>query len=181
MIKIFLTLMLTVLTAGCISPRRYNTHTPAQPVRNALQREFDSIPAPAGAAIPIAVYSFADKTGQRKSSGNTAATSFSSAVTQGAEVYLIQALQTVGQRRWFRVLERVGIDDISRERQLIRQMREAYQGKEAQPLPAMIFAGVIVEGGIIGYDSNLTTGGAGVSVFGIGSTTQYQSDSVDNL
>ena len=57
-------------------------------------------------------------------------------------------------------------------------MREAYQGKDAQPLPPMIFAGVIVEGGIIGYDSNTVTGGAGVSVFGIGTSTQYQSDTV---
>jgi curli production assembly/transport component CsgG len=178
MIKIFLTLMLTVLTAGCISPRRYNTHTPAQPVRNALQREFDSIPAPAGAAIPIAVYSFADKTGQRKSSGNTAATSFSSAVTQGAEVYLIQALQTVGQRRWFRVLERVGIDDISRERQLIRQMREAYDGPNAQALSPMMYAGVLLEGGIIGYDSATKTGGVGVKLFGIGPQVQYSMDTI---
>jgi hypothetical protein len=42
----------------------------------------------------------------------------------------------------------------------------------------MVFAGVIIEGGIVGYDSNSITGGAGVSVFGIGGTTQYQSDTV---
>ena len=111
-------------------------------------------------------------------SGNTAATSFSSAVTQGAEVYLIQALQTVGQRRWFRVLERVGIDDISRERQLIRQMREAYDGPNAQALAPMLYAGVLIEGGIIGYDSATKTGGVGVKLFGIGPSVQYSVDTI---
>jgi curli production assembly/transport component CsgG len=61
---------------------------------------------------------------------------------------------------------------------MIRQMREAYQGKEATPLPPMMFAGVIVEGAIVGYDSNTISGGVGVSVFGISGTTQYQSDTV---
>ena len=136
----------------------------------------NAIRPPQGGPVPVAVYSFADKTGQRKYAQGYA--SFSTAVTQGAEGYLIKALQDAGEGRWFRVVERVGLDNLIKERQMIRQMREAYQGKEAQPLPAMIFAGVIVEGGIIGYDSNLVTGGAGITIFKIGASTQYQSDTV---
>ena len=104
--------------------------------------------------------------------------SLSSAVTQGAENYLIKALQDVGQGRWFTVLERVGLDNLIKERQMIRQMREQYQGKEAKALPPMLFAGIIMEGGIVGYDSNTLTGGHGMRIFGIGAQTQYQSDTV---
>jgi curli production assembly/transport component CsgG len=61
---------------------------------------------------------------------------------------------------------------------MIRQMREQYQGKDAKPLPPMMFAGIIMEGGIVGYDSNTLTGGSGVRLLGIGTQTQYQSDTV---
>jgi curli production assembly/transport component CsgG len=40
----------------------------------------------------------------------------------------------------------------------------------------MLFAGVIIEGGIIGYDSNVLTGGAGVRYLGVGPSTQYRQD-----
>jgi curli production assembly/transport component CsgG len=131
---------------------------------------------PSGGPIPIAVYSFLDKTGQRKNIPNVA--SFSTAVTQGAEAYLIGALQDVGDQRWFTVLERVGLDNLIKERQMIRQMREQYQGRDAKALPPMMFAGVIVEGSVTGYDSNLLTGGSGMRILGIGAQTQYQSDTV---
>jgi curli production assembly/transport component CsgG len=131
---------------------------------------------PSGGPIPIAVYSFQDKTGQRKNIPNVA--SFSTAVTQGAEAYLIGALQDVGDQRWFTVLERVGLDNLIKERQMIRQMREQYQGRDAKALPPMMFAGVIVEGSVTGYDSNLLTGGSGMRILGIGAQTQYQSDTV---
>jgi curli production assembly/transport component CsgG len=139
-----------------------------------LKKKENQVKPPSGGPIPVAVYSFTDKTGQRKYVEGYA--SFSTAVTQGAEGYVIKALQDAGNGRWFKVVERVGLDNLVKERQMIRQMREAYQGKEAQPLPPMVFAGVIVEGGIIGYDSNLVTGGAGATVFKLGGTTQYQSD-----
>jgi curli production assembly/transport component CsgG len=124
----------------------------------------------------VAVYGFRDLTGQRKSQPLIA--SLSSAVTQGAENYLIKALQDVGEARWFTVLERVGLENLIKERQMIRQMREQYQGREAKMLPPMMFAGIIMEGGIVGYDSNTLTGGSGVRLFGIGASTQYQSDTV---
>ena len=141
-----------------------------------LKKEQNKLPPPASGPIPIAVYGFTDKTGQRKSMPNIA--SLSSAVTQGAESYLIKALQEAGDSRWFLVLERVGLENLIKERQMIRQMRDQYQGKDAKALPPMMFAGIILEGGIIGYDSNTLTGGTGVRIFGIGASTQYQSDTV---
>ena len=131
---------------------------------------------PAGGPVAVAVYGFNDKTGQRKSLPGIA--SLSSAVTQGGESYLIKALQDVGGGRWFTVVERVGLDNLIKERQMIRQQREMYQGRDAKPLPPMVNAGMIVEGAIVGYDSNTVTGGSGMRVFGIGASTQYQSDTV---
>lgn len=131
---------------------------------------------PRAGAMTIAVYSFRDLTGQRKAQPNIA--SLSSAVTQGADAYLIRSLQTVGGGRWFKVVERGGLDNLVKERQLIRQMRELYEGKDAKPLPPMVFAGVIVEGGIIGYDSNTLSGGSGARILGIGAQTEYRQDEV---
>jgi curli production assembly/transport component CsgG len=141
-----------------------------------LYKDENKLDPPSSGPIPIAVYGFTDKTGQRKSMPNIA--SLSSAVTQGAENYLIKALQDVGDARWFTVVERVGLENLIKERQMIRQAREQFQGKDAQPLPAMLFAGILAEGAIVGYDSNTLTGGAGVRIFGIGGETQYQSDTV---
>ena len=141
-----------------------------------LIKKENELRPPAGGPVPVAVYGFTDKTGQRKALANIA--SLSSAVTQGAESYLIKALQDVGGQRWFTVLERVGLDNLIKERQMIRQMREQYQGKDAKALPPMLFAGIIMEGGIVGYDSNTLTGGHGMRIFGIGAQTQYQSDTV---
>jgi curli production assembly/transport component CsgG len=143
---------------------------------NKLQREFDSIPPPAGKKISVAVYQFTDKTGQRKPQANVA--SFSTAVTQGAEVFLIKSLQDVGQGNWFDVVERTNIDALTKERLIIRQMREAYEGKQAKPLMPMQFAGIIMEGGIIGYDSGTESGGAAWRWLGIGPSTTYSKDTV---
>ena len=134
------------------------------------------IPAPKGGPVVVAVYSFRDLTGQRKSVQNVA--SLSSAVTQGADNYLINSLQTIGEGKWFKVVERGNLDNVIKERQLIRQMRELYQGDKAQPLPPMIFAGILLEGGIVGYDSNTVSGGNGARLLGIGASTEYRQDEV---
>jgi curli production assembly/transport component CsgG len=141
-----------------------------------LKKDANKLQPPEGGPLTVAVYGFRDLTGQRKSQPLIA--SLSSAVTQGAENYLIKALQDVGDQRWFTVLERVGLENLIKERQMIRQMREQYQGRDAKMLPPMMFAGIIMEGGIVGYDSNTLTGGSGVRLFGIGASTQYQSDTV---
>jgi len=134
------------------------------------------LPKPANGPVVVAVYSFLDRTGQRKPSPMVA--QLSSAVTQGSETYLIKALQDVGNGSWFKVVERVGLDNLMKERQMIRQMREIYEGANAKPMPPMLFAGVLVEGGIVGYDSNVVTGGSGMRILGIGPQTQYQADMI---
>ena len=141
-----------------------------------LTEEQYELPKPKSGPVAVAVYSFIDRTGQRKP--NAMVAQLSSAVTQGAETYLIKALQDAGNGTWFKVVERVGLDNLMKERQMIRQMREIYDGESAKPLPPMLFAGILIEGGIVGYDSNIVTGGAGMRVFGIGPQTQYQADMI---
>ena len=127
----------------------------------------------------VAVYQFQDKTGQRKdtSSGQ----SFSTATTQGGVELLIDALKTAGGGTWFRVVERQGLDHLVRERQIIRSGREEAAkalGVDPQKIGPMLFAGMIIEGGIIGYDTNVKTGGRGARLLGIGKSTRYQQDVV---
>jgi curli production assembly/transport component CsgG len=136
----------------------------------------DQLPAPAGPKIAVAVYGFKDLTGQRKPS--TTLSLFSTAVTQGAESYLIKSLQEAGNRQWFTVVERVNLDNLLKERQMIKQTREIYEGANAKPLPPLTLAGVILEGGIVDYNSNVQTGGTGVALLGIGPYTQYTQDQV---
>ena len=127
----------------------------------------------------VAVYQFQDKTGQRKdtSSGQ----SFSTATTQGGVELLIDALKTAGGGTWFRVVERQGLDHLVRERQIIRSGREEAAkalGVDPQKIGPMLFAGMIIEGGIIGYDTNVKTGGRGARLLGIGKSTRSQQDVV---
>ena len=128
--------------------------------------------------ITIAVYSFPDLTGQRKP--NTKFSQLSTAVPQGSEVWVIQALKTVGNGEWFQVVERGGLDNLVKERQLIRSTRELYDGDDGagNVLKPMLFAGLIVEGGIVGYDANTQSGGDGARYFGIGAHEEYRVDQV---
>jgi curli production assembly/transport component CsgG len=178
--RALLSLAIVALLNGCavIQSTGLNEVDPTLTTQRAgVKKEFDTIPAPAaGKPVSVAVYSFSDKTGQRRPQANVA--SLSSAVTQGAETFLIQALQGVGQGQWFEVVERVGIDNLTKERLIIRQMREAYEGNNAKPLMPMQFAGMIIEGGIVGYDTSTTSGGAGMRIFGIGKQTQWSQDTV---
>lgn len=145
--------------------------------KSMMQKEFDSIAPPiSNKSVSVAVYSFKDLTGQRRPQANVA--SLSTAVTQGADAFLIKALQDVGRGRWFEVVERVGIDNLTKERLIIKQMREAYEGAGAKPLMPMQFAGMIIEGGIVGYDTSTNSGGAGMRILGIGKQTQWTQDVV---
>lgn len=169
----YLTVLLFVFLTGCASLElEYLTEEPVkiQPRKNLIE----SIPPLEGPPITIAVYGFSDKTGQMKPSDKLAL--FSKAVTQGGEVFLIKSLQDT--KGWFKVVERVGLDNIIKERQLIRNQREVYEGKDAKPLKPMTIAGVMIEGGIIGYDSNIRTGGVGARYLGIGASRQYRVDEI---
>jgi curli production assembly/transport component CsgG len=166
-----------ILSTGCATTKVLNDPQKPTAVKNLMQKEFDTIPGPSTRKpVVVAVYSFQDKTGQRRPQANFA--QLSTAVTQGAETFLIKALQDVGQSRWFEVVERVGIDSLTKERQLIRQMREAYEGNGAKPLAPMMYAGMIIEGGVVGYDSSTKSGGFAYRMLGIGPQTQYSEDIV---
>jgi len=132
----------------------------------------------------VAVYNFTDQTGQRKSQDGVA--SFSTAVTQDPKSILIDALKAAGAHdnpkgTWFRVVERgVGLDNLVRERQIVRSTREQYASDEKpnQAVQPLLFAGMILEGGVVGYDTNVETGGNGARYLGIGTTNQFRRDSV---
>jgi curli production assembly/transport component CsgG len=175
--KQLLIILVLVLLGGCAATTVINDPKKPTAVKNLMQKEFDTISAPKwDKPIMVAVYSFQDKTGQRRPQANFA--QLSTAVTQGADAFLIKALQDVGRGQWFEVVERVGIDSLTKERQLIRQMREAYEGGNAKPLAPMMYAGMIIEGGIIGYDSSTKSGGFAYRMLGIGPQTQYSEDIV---
>jgi len=126
--------------------------------------------------VTIAVYKFGDMTGQRKPSNALAL--LSTAVTQGADVWLIQALKRAGNGEWFQVIERIGLDNLLKERQIIRNTRKSYEGKEAKKVSPLLFAGVILEGGIVGYDTDIVTGGLGARYLGIGIHDEYRRDMI---
>ena len=171
-----LTILLLVVMTGCATHQGMKgEYEPAMVVRENLEKEFDTIPGPALGKVSVAVYGFSDKTGQRRPAP-PGTTSFSTAVTQGADALLIKSLQDVGRGEWFDVVERVGLDNLLKERQIIKQMREAYEGSDAKPLMPMKFAGIIFEGGIVGYDSATREGGAAYRMLGIGPQTQYSED-----
>ena len=167
-----LSLILLLCLSGCIAQPVKFDKDGAQPLTEVVSKRV--IPEPASGKIVVGVYSFTDKTGQRKEGGSIA--KLSSAVTQGGETILIKALQDVGDGKWFRVVERVGLDNLLKERQLIRSARE--EAKDNTSLRTILYAGMIIEGAIVSYDTNTRTGGFGVRYLGIGPNTQYQEDLV---
>ena len=147
---------------------------PAQ-VLDLQSEELANLP-PAENRPVIAVYrdSFQDLTGQRKS--NSSFAMFSTAVTQAPEALLIRALKHAADGKFFRVVERVGLDNLTKERQLIRSTRENFE--EDTKLQPLLFAGLIIQGGVLSYDTNIETGGLGARYLGIGNSTQYREDVV---
>jgi curli production assembly/transport component CsgG len=150
------------------------------PISEANQKLRD-LPPPK-APVAVAVYGYGDQTGQMKPLAPTATVaSLSRAVTQGATSILIKVLQDAGCGRWFTVIERERLDNLLKERRIIADMRTRYLGEQTvnpQALPPLLFAGVLLDGGIIGYDSNTKTGGAGANYLGIGGDVSYTEDTV---
>lgn len=137
-----------------------------------VKQDLLSLPAPKE-PIVVAVYKFRDQTGQYKASNVGA--SWSTAVTQGATNILIRALEESG---WFVPIERENISNLMNERKIIRSSREQYEGNNNIMLPPLLFAGVLLEGGIVSYETNVFTGGAGVRYFGTDASAQYREDRV---
>jgi len=172
---------LVCLLTGCASNGQNNIKTGADPYiegTTTIERlrelpNLDNQPM-----ITIAVYQFTDQTGQRKPNPNFS--QLSTAVTQGPDVWVIMALKAVSDGDWFKVVERKGLGNLIKERQLIRSTRELYDGETQanNTLKPLVFAGLIIEGGIVGYDSNVASGGVGARYFGIGLSEQYRTDQV---
>ena len=179
--QIAIAMVLMCLLGGCASTKSESVfygETPYTLETDTIKR-LQKIPDLGQDQITIAVYNFPDRTGQRKP--NPKFSQISTAVTQGPEAWVINALKAVGGTNpWFIVLERQGLDAIIKERQLIRSTRELYDGESdvKNQLKPLKFAGLIVEGGIVGYDSNITSGGVGARYFGIGASEQYRTDQV---
>jgi curli production assembly/transport component CsgG len=173
-------LSLTLILSGCSSETVKERIELASEEPEILTKkrynDLVNLPSLDGPPIPVAVYRFPDLTGQRKPAQNFA--SLSSAVTQGAEVFLIKALQDAGKGKWFQVVERVSLDNLVKERQLIRSQRELYEKEQAKPLTPLLVAGIMLDGGIVGYDSNIGTGGIGARFLGIGANQEYRKDEV---
>lgn len=168
-----LTLLLACL-AGCSTIGKEVSYEPPANSPNPMQVALDSVPSLDGPPITVAVYNFTDYTGQRKSVEN--GSSLSSAVTQGSQVWVIKALQDVGKGTWFQVVERNALDNVIKERQLIRNTRELHGDEDT--LKPMLFAGLIIEGGIVGYDADIISGGTGARLLGLGAQTEYRMDTI---
>ena len=179
--RIVLIILLLGILSGCASTQQKPAIKGAEPFiegTTTLEKlreipDLDNQPQ-----ITIAVYEFTDQTGQRKP--NPKFSQLSTAVTQGPDVWVISALKAVSDGDWFKVVERKGLSNLVKERQLIRSTRELYDGEtEANnQLKPLVFAGLIVEGGIVGYDSNIASGGVGARYFGLGLNEQYRTDQV---
>ena len=126
--------------------------------------------------IVVGVYNFKDQTGQYKDKENVS--SFSTAVTQGATTILIKALE---DSKWFRPIERENLGNLLNERNIIRTTRDEYRNVNNDPpqkLNPLLFANILLEGGIISYDTNILTGGAGARYFSAGGSTEYRQDRI---
>jgi curli production assembly/transport component CsgG len=135
----------------------------------------ESLPPPRR-KLDVSIYAFPDLTGQNKSNDGFA--EFSRALTQGGSAILADVVLKAGGGAWFDVAERTDLQPLLQERQIIQNTRTALDGDKAQSLPPLRFAGILLDGGVIGYDTNETTGGAGANYLGIGPNVQYRQDIV---
>jgi len=141
--------------------------------RGATYQDLVKLPEPKG-RILVSVYDFRDQTGQYKPQPNS---NFSTAVPQGGTALLTASLL---DSRWFIPLEREGLQNLLTERKIIRAAQKKGQAasNHGDDLSALSSANVVIEGGIVAYDSNIKTGGLGARYLGIGSSGKYRTDQV---
>jgi curli production assembly/transport component CsgG len=177
-VKLLSLSLLVALLSSCAS---VNNHVLPKiekaTVRKLLITELARVDPPETKPI-VAVYAgaFVDDTGQRRSNSEYA--SFSTAVTQNPAAYLIRALHHAGSEKqgFFDVVDRVGLDHLAKERQIIRSARDDF--KETQKLKPLLFAGLLMQGSVVGYESNIVSGGVGARYLGIGASKSYRKDTL---
>jgi len=143
------------------------TLTPPSPSTRDLQK----LPPPRGKVV-AAVYGFRDQTGQYKPAPDS---SFSTSVTQGAASMLIKALRDSG---WYTPVERESLQELLTERRIVRAMEDPNDTNGPTQVPPLLPASILLDGGIIAYESNVRTGGIGARFLGVGASTQYRMDQV---
>lgn len=172
--KAFMALPLAAsLLAGCSTQPAANVISNAQltPATRAT-KDLLQLPAPKG-KVAVGVYALRDQTGQYKPSPDS---SFSTAVTQGATSILIKALKDSG---WFIPVERENLQNLLTERKIVRALEMPQEkGAPTIQLPPLMPATVLIEGGIVAYETNVRTGGAGARYLGVGVSEQYRVDQV---
>ena len=167
----------SLVMAGCGTGTIYDpmVQAPSVGVFTKTALDLSSLPR-LKQAVPISVFEFPDLTGQHKPNDKLA--EFSRAVTQGGLPILVDAMKTACSNNCFKVIERAGLKNLLQERQIIQSTRAEYQGAGAGKITPLTFAGVLIEGGIVGYDTNTMTGGAGARYLGIGGDAKYRYDAV---
>jgi len=178
--KLFSVLVLGFFLTGCAAGMAsIATERATVGYTTAIHKDLVSLPSPER-KIVVAVYKFRDQTGQYKY--HPQATTFSTAVTQGATSMLIKALE---DSKWFEPIEREGLPNLLTERKIVRSTTEEYrqhlskgEQKDLPVLPPLMYAPIMLEGGVIAYETNVVTGGLGVKYFGAGGSGEIRSDQV---
>lgn len=165
-------IMLIFSGCGAFSPHSTSFSPANLGYETKMQAAIASLPEPKG-KITVSVYNFRDQTGQYKY--HPTSSSFSTAMTQGATSMLMQTLISTG---WFVPLEREGLNDLLTERKIIRAKFKGKGDEDLTGLKDLIPASIILEGGIIAYETNVATGGFGAKYFGVGGSTEYRKDQV---
>lgn len=172
--RLAVTVLLTSLLGACaLPPQSAEISGQAQLTpASASTRDLLKLPALETRVI-AAVYGFRDQTGQYKPAPDS---SFSTSVTQGAASMLVKALKDSG---WFTPVERESLQELLTERRIVRAL-DGSQGENATPIriPALMPASILVDGGIVAFESNVRTGGLGARFLGVGASTQYRMDQV---
>ena len=179
---------ISVIAGGCGSYLRPFDTKPARPAHPPIA-DFSEIPPPEE-KVKVSVYGFRDESGQYKPSER--GVSFSSVVPQGGTDILLQVLDQSG---WFVPIERARLSNLLREQEIGQEAggdenddtnddddSAAGAGAAAEDTftdaEPLLFGDVLLEGGVIGYDTNILTGGAGVRYFGGGASAQTRMDRI---
>ena len=161
--------------AGCVGlplnkPAQGNNQAAITPASDSA-RDLAHLPPPKG-KIVAAVYGIRDQTGQYKPAPDS---SFSTAVTQGATSILLKSLR---DSQWFVPVERENLQNLLTERKIVRALTGNGNAPPQGGPPPLIPASIILEGGIVAYETNVKTGGVGARYLGIGASTLYRTDQV---